>query len=256
MNREMVDPQLIPLLDSFPAITMSDQELPKLREMFGSQALPVTVGTDVNIDQHVFSSEDGGPDIRVLEFRPAVRQPRMPAVLYIHGGGFALGSPEMLGAANIGIAQALNCVVFSVDYRLAPETRYPGALQDCYSTLKGIHSRATQLGIDERKIALVGESAGGGLAAALSLFVRDNSGPNLCFQLLVAPMLDDRTGQAIEQNPFTGKFVWTRESNRYAWRALLRSSADNAPARSEDLSNLKNAQNDWLRALRKIFWGN
>jgi acetyl esterase/lipase len=132
-----------------------------------------------------------------------------------------------------------------VEYRLAPETVAPGALEDCYAALRWLHTAADEISVDRTRIAIGGESAGGGLAAALALLARDRGELPICFQLLIYPMLDDRTVTAEARNPFTGQFVWTPSANRFGWTALLGHEpgvADVSPyaaaARASDLSGL------------------
>ena len=132
-----------------------------------------------------------------------------------------LGIPEMMDTTNRRLALELDCMIFSVDYRLAPETRFPGPLEDGFATLIWLHANADRLGVDGSRVGVKGESAGGGLAAALALLARDRSGPPLLFQHLIFPMLDDRTCIESTPNPFTGEFVWTREQNRFGWSSTL-----------------------------------
>ena len=127
-----------------------------------------------------------------------------------------------------GIATDCHCVVVSVDYRLAPETRYPGSLEDNYAALKWVHAHAAELGIDRSKIAVGGESAGGGHAASLAIHARDRNKRHrneedvpICFQLLIYPELDDRTGSSRPAPPAIGHFMWTASANRLAWSSLL-----------------------------------
>lgn len=156
-----------------------------------------------------------------------------------------LGSPEMMDTANRVLASELGCAVFSVDYSLAPETRFPGPLEDCYAVLVWLQGNAERLGVDVARIGVKGESAGGGLAAALALLSRDRSGPHLAFQHLIYPMIDDRTCVDPDPNPFTGEFVWTPAHNRFGWSSLLGRppgspdvSAYAAAARAENLRGL------------------
>ena len=132
-----------------------------------------------------------------------------------------LGKPEGSQGRNQSLASELGCVVVSVDYRLAPETPHPGPIEDCYAALKWMHAHADELGIDPARIAVGGESAGGGLAACLALLARDRGEIPLVFQLLIYPMLDDRTVTEAEPHPFAGAFIWTRDSNRFGWTSLL-----------------------------------
>ncbi|HEU0113403.1 MAG TPA: alpha/beta hydrolase, partial [Thermomicrobiales bacterium] len=155
-----------------------------------------------------------------------------PAILHIHGGGFAFGSAVDAVPALQAEAQALDCVIVSVDYRLAPETPFPGSLEDNYAGLVWLHEHAAELGADPNRIALQGESAGGGHAAMLAIAARDRGGPPVVFQSLVYPMLDDRTGSTRTLPAYIGAFVWTPAFNRLGWTALLGvpAGSDNVPA--------------------------
>jgi acetyl esterase/lipase len=182
--------------------------------------------------------------VRLVVYEPRRRQGLVPAYLHMHGGGYVMGSPHLAAARNQALASALGCVVVSVDYRLAPETPFPGPVEDCYAALKWLFEQAEELGVDRGRIAIGGESAGGGLAAALGLLARDRGEVPVAFQLLVYPMLDDRTAVA-EPDPHVGEFVFTRENNRFGWTALLGGepgaedvSPYAAAARASDLSGL------------------
>ena len=161
----------------------------------------------------------GAPLIRVVSYRPAQDDAVTPAILHIHGGGFVLASPEMADATHRRPAVELGCRIVSVDHRLAPETPFPGAIEDCYAALRWLHESAAVLRVDTPRVGVKGESAGGGLAAALALLARDRKGPAIRFQHLSYPMLDDRT--VTDPNPFTGEYMWTRTYNRFAWSSLL-----------------------------------
>jgi acetyl esterase/lipase len=144
-----------------------------------------------------------------------------------------------------GIVAQVGCAVVSVDYRLAPETPAPGSVEDCYAALKWIHTNANELGIDTSRLAIGGASAGGGMAAALGLLTRDRGEIPLAFQLLIYPMLDDRTVTMETPHAYTGEFIWTHEANRFGWTALLGHepgipgvSLYAAPARAESLAGL------------------
>jgi acetyl esterase/lipase len=145
----------------------------------------------------------------------------------MHGGGFMMTDPNLMPRLQ-GIATDCHCVVVSVDYRLAPETRYPGSLEDNYAALKWVHTHAAELGIDRSRIAVGGESAGGGHAANLAIHARDlkkldrnKEDVPICFQLLIYPQLDDRTGNSHPEPPAIGHFMWTPSANRLAWSSLL-----------------------------------
>jgi acetyl esterase/lipase len=155
-----------------------------------------------------------------------------------------LGAPEQGHVLCSRWAAELGVLVVSVDYRLAPEDPFPAGLEDCYSALQWLHDEAGSTGVDPARIAVGGDSAGGGLSAALSQLARDRNGPAICFQLLEYPMLDDRTVLRAGTEG-RGRFLWTPESNRFAWTAYLgRSPIEGdaplyaAPARTEDVSGL------------------
>lgn len=142
------------------------------------------------------------------------------------------------------MAVKLNCVIASVDYRLAPETAFPGNVEDAYAALAWLVADG-ELQVDPGRVGVMGQSAGGGLAAALALLARDRGEHALAFQHLIYPMLDDRTSIGREPHPVAGEFLWTHANNRYGWRALLGDAAGGpdvspyaAPARAVDLRGL------------------
>lgn len=128
----------------------------------------------------------------------------------------------MFVEANQALAQDHQALVVTVQYRLAPEAVFPAQLQDAYAGLAWLFEHAGQLGVDKNRIIVMGESAGGGLAAMLSLLARDRGEYELAGQVLLYPMLDPRTGTdgAPAHNATTGEFVWTERHNRFAWAAL------------------------------------
>ncbi len=187
---------------------------------------------------------EGDPPVEVRIHRPrsGSSHPR-PCVLSIHGGGFIIGSFDMDDARFETWSGVLGVIGVSVNYRLAPESPYPGALQDCDRALTWVHENASDLGIDSSRIGVYGPSAGGGLAAALALMVRDRGEIRLGFQLLEAPMLDDR--RTTQSSRLDGLVVWNREANEFAWQCYLGDifgepdvPAYAAPARATELSGL------------------
>ncbi|MCB1647300.1 MAG: alpha/beta hydrolase, partial [Pseudomonadales bacterium] len=165
-----------------------------------------------------------------------------PLILYIHGGGWVIGDLQSHQPFCRALAHHSGCSVISLDYRLAPEHPIPAPLEDCYAGLAWLHEQASELGIDPNRIAVGGESAGGGLAAAVALHARDEGRYALCHQHLTYPMLDDRTGTAEQPgDPLVGEFVWNRDCNRFGWTAYLGSApaaAPQVPARAESLAGL------------------
>jgi acetyl esterase/lipase len=162
-----------------------------------------------------------------------------PAVLWIHGGGYVWGSAAVEDRVVRSMAEKVDALVVSVEYRLAPEHPYPAALDDCYAALQWLVARAD---IDSQRIVVAGVSAGAGLAAALTLRCVDSRVVDLAGQALICPMLDDRT---VRRTTVAGARGWTPEDNAFAWRSYLGSepgiegvSAYAAPARRENLSGL------------------
>lgn len=188
-----------------------------------------------------FTDAEVSPTASVRVYRPAHAPASAPALLYIHGGGLILGSPLQDEPMLRKIADELGIVVAAVRYRFAPEHPYPAARDDCYAALCWL---AEQPGIDPARVAVGGASAGGGLAAATALTAREHGGPALCFQLLVYPMLDDRT--ALRPDPDRAfRRLWSNEANRHGWTAYLGEAMGGdgvpptaAPGRTEDFSGL------------------
>src|SRR6202034_1710792 len=187
----------------------------------------------------------GAPELRLIIVDPRPGEKGRPALLHTHGGGYVARSPALAVHFLQTVAQTCDCVVVSVEYRLAPETRFPGSLEDNYLALRWLYTNAEALGVDRKRIAVGGESAGGGHAAALAIAARDRKEIPIVFQLLIYPMLDDRTGSSHPAPPHIGEFVWTAQSNVFGWTSLLgvpagsdKVSSGAVPARVQDLSGL------------------
>jgi acetyl esterase/lipase len=222
-SRHLVDPELTDFIDQFPGFTFDYETLPATRAMMvemGRASRPEPPDS-VEITEQLVPGPVGAPDVRVVITRRKARGGPGPGILHIHGGGYVMGSPDMGLATDAAYALAFGAVVVSVDYRLAPETPHPGPVEDCYAALAWLYSNAADLGVDPSRIAVTGESAGGGLAAALVLLARDRGEVPVAFQHLVFPMLDDRTTAHPDPSPFLGQFVWTPAANRFGWTALL-----------------------------------
>lgn len=245
-TRHLVDPALLPLIDAMPPMVLSDATLPMIRAALPGMiaAIPLP-DLPVVVSEVSVPSGDGDRTVRCMMLRPAAMSDNGPAILHMHGGGHVLGMPEMNTGTLMTWADVLGCLILSVDYRLSPETRFPGALEDCYAALGWLHAEAEALGIDSARIAVSGESAGGALAAGLALMARDRDEFAIAFQHLEQPRLDDRTATSATPNPYTGEFVWTRASSHFCWIAQLGkepggddTSSYAAPARATDLSGL------------------
>ena len=220
-TRKLVDPQLIPLLDAHPTISLSPEFLPALRSrpaMF--EVDPADLGR-TTLEVRSVPGGLNAPEVEVLVYRPREASETLPCVLHIHGGGYVVGDARGNEAAHRKLTAELSCVIVSVNYRLAPETPFPGPLDDCYHALGWLFRNAEELGVDAARVGVMGESAGGGLAAGLALLARDRGEFRLTFQHLIYPMIDDRTCVAEEPHPYAGEFVWTPQSNAFAWQAFL-----------------------------------
>ncbi|VBB08621.1 alpha/beta hydrolase fold-3 [Lucifera butyrica] len=207
---------------------------------------PTTLPTDdaVLVREETISGYEGIPDLKVRTFQPKTRSGNLPAVLWIHGGGYILGSAEAAEGLILRIVKEGNCVVVAPNYRLAPENTFPAAIDDCYATLKWMADNSkNNLMINTERIAVAGTSAGGGLTAAVALKARDEKGPSICFEMPLYPMLDDRNVTASSYQVTDGR-VWNREDNVKAWGMYLgngngkKVSPYAAPARATDLSGL------------------
>jgi triacylglycerol lipase len=244
-TRRLVDPELLTLLDAWPQVALTEAMLPAVR---GADRLPApeldAASRAVELSRRTAPGPDGAPDVGVLVYRPTGAGP-FPCIFHIHGGGYVIGAVDGQEAQHRGMVARLGCVIVTVDYRLAPETRFPGAIEDCYAALAWTFANAAGLGVDPARIGVMGESAGGGLAAALALLVRDRGEYALAFQHLIYPMLDDRTVTHTDPHPHTGEFIWTPHNNHFGWAALLgvEPGSDGvspyaAAARAEDLTGL------------------
>lgn len=220
-TRHLVDREIAPIIDLFPRVDLDAAPIAQIRAK-AAETYAILPPPVIAPEKLFVPSIHGGPDIMVFLYRPAMTRAGSGAILHIHGGGMVLGSVEQMQAGPAALAAAAGVPVVSVEYRLAPEHPFPAPQEDCHSALSWLAGQADALGFDAKRIVVAGESAGGGLAAALAIMARDLGGPGLAGQLLTYPMLDHRTGgdACPYRNPMTGEFIWTRASNRFGWRAL------------------------------------
>ena len=233
--RNRLDPDVAAAVELVPFEDVSADVLAPLRVRF---SMPVSDRVE-RVDREL----PGEPSVSVRVHRPKGLTGPLPGLYSIHGGGYVIGSNLMDDPILDDLCPALGIVAVSVEYRLAPETPYPGPLDDCYRGLQWTHEHAPELGIDPERIGVMGVSAGGGLAAALCLLARERGEPPVAFQLLDQPMLDDR--QLTPSSREDGLAVWTRASNTFGWQAYLgdlygRADVPEtaAPARATDLTGL------------------
>ena len=191
----------------------------------------------------VVDMEVPAPDVAVgvRAYTPAGAGP-FPVVVWMHGGGWVLGSVNSTDATCRAMANDTPCVVVSVEYRLAPETKFPGPAEDCYAVAQWVATNGARLNADTSRMAIAGASAGGNLAAAVALMARDRGGPALVQQTLVYPVTDGTLSTESYERCATG-FGLSRDTMTWYWKQYLASEADRenpyaAPARASDLSGL------------------
>ena len=206
---------------------------------------PPAGSAKVPVVKRTIAGSDGMPDVTIWIINPQPAGSNRPAILHTHGGGFIMGTAEAAILSLQDICLALNCPAVSVEYRLAPETTFKGSVEDNYAGLKWLYAHAVEIGADPRRIALLGESAGGGHAALLALTARDRGEIPVAFQCLVYPMLDDRTGTSRPVPPHIGQILWRAQDNRFGWQSFLGTEPGldsvphaGVPARAADLHGL------------------
>jgi acetyl esterase/lipase len=229
-----IDPEIEAFIPLLPKEDLTDPvaDRRKAAERVASRQAIET--GDMHIEDRTVPSD---PGVAVRIYRPRGFR---GAVIWLHGGGFVVGGLDSEHPWAARIAQLSGAAVISVDYRLAPEHRFPAQLGDAYAVLAWTAEHASELGIDPERIAVGGHSAGGGLAAAVALRARDEHGPRICFQLLNEPGLDDRQ-QTWSQRTFTDTPWSYRDKVTAAWRHYLGSVPANqyaAPMRATDVSGL------------------
>ncbi|WP_328346793.1 alpha/beta hydrolase [Streptomyces violaceus] len=246
------DPELAGALELIkdmisPGLTLD--EIAEVRQGPGIQLLAeldLTMGGTFEVKDRQVPGPQGEPDISLLICRPAAPATAgaRPVLYHVHGGGMVIGNNRVGVDVPLAWAQALDAVVVSVEYRLAPEHPHPAPVEDVYAGLLWTAEHAAELGADPERIVIAGASAGGGLCAALALLTRDRKGPQPIGQVLMCPMLDDRNDTPSTYQ-MAGLGVWDRTANETGWTALLGSRrggpdvpAYAAPARAEDLTGL------------------
>jgi len=227
VTNDAVHPDLQKLARFAPRRLVGPRTLPIMRAAMDWRA---RLGKPVR-DVEVITLESGAG---VRLFRPAGVSEPTPALLWIHGGGYVIGTAQQDDRLCSGFSRRLGITVASVEYRLAPEHPYPAPLEDCYAALTWLAGLPS---VDRYRVAIGGASAGGGLAAALALLARDRAEVSPSFQLLTYPMLDDRSSAT---EPSANYRLWDNRSNRFGWAAYLGGADPQVavPARRDDLSGL------------------
>ncbi|PLW83623.1 esterase [Kineobactrum sediminis] len=242
-----IDPELTPILELLPPFDLKDPGV--MRATMDAMIAPANAELDtsgVTITDHHIPGAPGDPEVPVRVYQPENATAAVPGLIYLHGGGFVFGNLESEHANCLALCRNLGIVVVSVDYRLSPETAFPGPLEDCYAALSWAHAQRDTLDIDERRLGIMGQSAGGCLAAATALATRERGGPALCYQFLSIPVLDDRL-DSTSMRAFTDTPIWHRPNAEQSWdyylgSAYQRGGADvpalAAPAREQNLAGL------------------
>lgn len=196
----------------------------------------------LNCSEQWITRKRDGTKLRLCIYRPLVPSVGTAGVLWMHGGGYAIGTPEGSAGFIKSLIAKSGCVVVAPDYCLSLDAPYPAGLEDCHEALLWMKAHAAELGIRGDQLMVGGESAGGGLAAALALYERDIGGVKLAFQMLLYPMLDDRmTTESAKENNAP---VWDSQANRVAWGLYLADCAKEnvpayaAPSRATDFTGL------------------
>ncbi|MDM4762600.1 alpha/beta hydrolase fold domain-containing protein [Galbitalea sp. SE-J8] len=242
------DTELKPVLEIIgrslsPSLTLAD--LPALRADPGTATLDQLLADGrMTHEERVIPGPEGAPDVLISIFRGAGQKRGGPGFLFTHVGGMIFGD-RFTGIATITPwVDSLDAVIVTVEYRLAPENPAPAALEDAFAALLWTADHAEELGFDPDRLVTVGASAGGGLAAGLTLMARDRGGPALAAQILMYAMLDERNDTASSRQ-IDGIGVWDRHSNEMGWSALLgdRRGTDavtpyESPSRATELAGL------------------
>ncbi|MFJ2202540.1 alpha/beta hydrolase [Streptomyces violaceusniger] len=244
--RPALDPELQELLADMPLMSqLSPEVLAQVRPFSSMPVEPLLEGRAIDRREITVPSPDGTP-IPLSVYSPANTGPTTaaPCVYWMHGGGMVMGDRFSQIDIPLEWLDELGAVVVSVDYRLAPEATGIIPVDDCYQGLLWIAGHAAELGIDPARIIVAGASAGGGLAAGVTLLARDLGTPTIAAQVLIGPMLDHRntTTSSLQYSNRPG--VWTREMNGFGWRCLLGDLTDDevpayvSPALADDLAGL------------------
>jgi len=238
-----IHPELQQVAKKTPSITFSKVNIGLFRLLMSLMPAP-KIPEDVLVENIFITGKDDRTKIRLRIYKPKSLVPPTPVLLWLHGGGYVIGKPELDDLSCAQYVRELGITIVSVDYRYAPKHPFPVGLEDSYSALKWIVTSSQQLGIDAQRIAIGGESAGGGLAAALVQLAHDRQEIKPVFQLLVYPMLDDRTVLRADIDD-SNSIAWNQKSNRFGWESYLGKKcgaedvpAYSVPARRADLAGL------------------
>jgi acetyl esterase len=237
-----LDPGLKVVLDQLsanPGPELHELPVAQARAFFDQMQLPRPEVKIAAVEDRKIAGPAGEIPVRI--YRPEGAAP-FPGLVYFHGGGWVIGSLETHDGSCRDLANRVGCVVVSVDYRLAPESRYPAAAEDCYAATKWVAEHAAELGVDPKRIAVGGDSAGGNLTAVVTQMARDRRGPALRFQLLIYPVTDADFSRASYRENAEGYLLSTKAMewfwNHYVPDAAQRVEPYASPLRAKDLAGL------------------
>ncbi len=244
--RHEIDPESVDSLAAFlefvpggfGAIPDLEERRAALQAVMAAEPLPEN--PNVQIENQIIGGPVDNPELRVRIYRPVDSSSDHPAIVMIHGGGMIMGTVEGEDYTATMLCESIGAVVISIDYRLAPENPHPAPIDDCDAAWTWVTSHAQELGIDPTRIALYGESAGGGLALGTALMVRDRGGVTPTLVSAIYPMIDD-SNSTPSSHEVIDVGVWDRATNIEAWNWYLGGSDVDyyaAPARATDLSGL------------------
>ena len=232
------------LLNTLPGGFNAIEDIKERRNVINSLIRMMTAELppidNIVIEDRNIAAPDALLELVVRIYKPTGVSAGLPGIFFIHGGGMIMGSIETENHKAAMLCETIQSIVVSVEYRLAPENPHPAQVQDCYEALVWMSKNAAELGFDTDRLAIVGGSAGGGLAIATALMARDQEFPKLSFQMANYPMIDDRN-ETPSSKEITDVGIWDRKANIEAWDWYLGGkNADEyaAPARAKDLSGL------------------
>ncbi|HEX4428622.1 MAG TPA: alpha/beta hydrolase [Frankiaceae bacterium] len=242
-----LDPEIasvVPFLPAPSAGATIEEGRQRLEEMLGAGTGPVPGEEALTVTHRTIPGPEGAPEVPVIIYQPKSAAGPLPCVLDYHGGAFIMGTAQMNHPANVRIATEAGAVLVAVDYRLAPEHPFPAGIDDCYAALLWVQENAAELGVDTTRVAVMGGSAGGALAAGVAQMARDRGGPAICFQALGIPVTDDRLTSWSSQT-FGDTPMFNRPGAEHMWECYLgagyqgrETSPYAAPNRAADLAGL------------------
>ncbi|HMD92807.1 MAG TPA: alpha/beta hydrolase [Trebonia sp.] len=252
MRRPGIDAELVAPLAEIKAL-LPPLTLEGLSEMQGLPSPPVEQvleGRAIEHEELEVPGPDGAPDVKLSVYRPSAASAPGPCVYFIHGGGMIIGDRFTNIELPMDWVDLLGVTLVSVEYRLAPQHQGTALVDDCYAGLAWVGKHAGELGVDPGRIVVAGGSAGGGLAAGVTLMARDRGEPDVLGQLLICPMLDHRNVTVSSEQYDGDDALWSRTMNEFGWRCLLGDTPDDevsvyaSPALAGDLSGLPPAYID------------